>query len=153
MYEMATGRLPFSAEDTSAVSRMHIEKTPMRPRVLDPEIPKGLEQIILHAMEKTPFMRFSDANSMLDAVKTLVNDMNTVFEFNRSPEEGAGGAVDNRQSAAGTRGWDFVLLGALAAFVIVLIVTIILVVTLGGKNICDEVTGFQQQESDVEYGI
>jgi len=136
MYEMATGRLPFSAEDTSAVSRMHIEKNPMRPKVLDPEIKTGLEQIILHSMEKIPFLRFSDAKEMLDAVLVLEAAPNTVFEFNRQPEEENSGksAPPRNNSTPGAGGWVFALLGVAVAFIIALIVTIILIFALTGDS-------------------
>ncbi len=125
MYEMATGRLPFSAEDTSAVSRMHIEQSPIRPRVLDPEIPRGLEQIILHAMEKTPFMRFLDAETMLDAIETLEHYPDVEFDFNREPEE----EVQARKSAEeGLSKGIFALLVAGAVFLVALIVAVILIV-------------------------
>ncbi len=125
MYEMATGRLPFSAEDTSTVSRMHIEQSPIRPRVLDPEIPFGLEQIILHAMEKTPFMRFENAEEMLEAIETLENYPNVEFDFNREPDED----VLARQNAeTGINKGILMLLGAAAVFLIALIVSVILIV-------------------------
>jgi len=139
MYEMATGRLPFSAEDTSAVSRMHIEQNPMRPKVLDPEIKTGLEQIILHAMEKIPFLRFSDARAMLDAVEELEKAPDTVFDFNRQPEEddnaNISGHNESNNSDPGASGWVFALLGVAAAFIIALIVTLILIFVLSGENL------------------
>lgn len=132
MYEMATGQLPFSAGDTSTVSRMHIEQTPRRPRVLDPEIPKGLEQIILHAMEKLAFMRFSDAKAMLEAVMYLEKYPDTVFEFNRPPEDIQNATQHESERVAGVSGWVFALLGVVAAFILVLIITIIVTAILSG---------------------
>ncbi len=129
MYEMATGRLPFSAEDTSAVSRMHIEQSPTRPRVFDPEIPTGLEQIILHAMEKTPFMRFFDAETMLDAVETLEKYPDVEFEFNREKK-----IEQQRKADSGTSRGLPILLGAAAAFIVALIAAVILIVSFGGRN-------------------
>ncbi len=135
MYEMATGRLPFSAEDTSSVSRMHIEAQPTRPRVLDPEIPRGLEQIILHAMEKTPFMRFFDAEAMLDAIETLEGYPDVEFEFNREPIETV--KAKRRQSDSGMSRGVPVLLGAAAVFILALIVAVVLIVNLGGRELAD----------------
>lgn len=147
MYEMATGRLPFSAEDTAAVSRMHIEQTPMRPRVLDPEIPCGLEQIILHAMEKTPFMRFPDAQSMLDAVETLEKYPDIEFNFNRAPDDES--ENEARNSGAGVKWWVFALLGAAMTFIIALVVTVILVIVMGGKSVADAEYGGVPLEGNV----
>ncbi len=133
MYEMATGRLPFSAEDTAAVSRMHIEQSPTRPRVFDPEIPTGLEQIILHAMEKTPFMRFFDAETMLDAIETLEKYPDVEFEFNREKR-----LEDKKSSETGMGRGLPILLGAAAVFILALIVTVVVVVNLGGRDSATE---------------
>ncbi len=133
MYEMATGRLPFSAEDTSAVSRMHIEQSPTRPRVFDPEIPTGLEQIILHAMEKTPFMRFFDAKTMLAAIETLEKYPEVEFEFNREKK-----LEQPSRSDSGMGHGLPILLGAAAVFILALIVTVVLIVNLGGRDTVTE---------------
>lgn len=156
MYEMATGKLPFSAEDTSAVSRMHIEKTPLRPKVLDPEINTGLEQIILHAMEKAQFMRFSDAKAMLDAVEMLERDPDTVFDFNRQPDDedtSGGSRAQVVSNDPGASGWVFALLGVAAAFIIALIVTLILIFALSGENLPIEPVREALNEGIEFYGI
>lgn len=134
MYEMATGRLPFSANDTAAISRMHIETAPLRPRSIDPTIPRGLEQIIMHAIEKTPFMRFSNASEMLDAVRTLSENPYTVFDFNIDTDETVKQKkVNESREAEGIGGWIFALMGVVAAFLIVLAVTLIVVLVTKGN--------------------
>ena len=156
MYEMATGKLPFSAADTSTVSRMHIEQSPIRPRVLDPEICSGLEQIILHAMEKISFMRFSGAREMLDEVETLDREPETVFDFNMPDDEN--GVIDSVavQQNQGISGWVLAVFGAAVAFIVVLIVTLIIVISMSGKSEakalsdCLDSSGIQDTESAFE---
>ena len=46
MYEMATGVLPFTAESPVSVAMMQINETAKPPMELNPNIPRGLEQII-----------------------------------------------------------------------------------------------------------
>lgn len=65
MYEMATGRLPFDGDDPIEVANQHVSATPVPPSEINPEIPKGLEAMILMAMEKDPNARFKDAGEML----------------------------------------------------------------------------------------
>lgn len=65
MYEMATGRLPFDGEDPADVAKKQITTPPDPPSEINPEIPRGLESMILMAMEKMPDMRFKDAGEML----------------------------------------------------------------------------------------
>ena len=135
MYEMATGRLPFVASDTSTVSKMHIENKPTRPGVFNQELPTGLEQIILRAMEKMPFMRFKNAEEMLNDVLSLQNNMNTVFEYNRANPSGE--LADDKDQAIKdkTKAWVFALMGVAAAFILSLIVTVVaLIVISSSKN-------------------
>ena len=54
MYEMMTGTLPFTADSPVSVAMMQVNATPKVPREIKPEIPRGLEQIVLLAMESNP---------------------------------------------------------------------------------------------------
>ena len=51
LYEMLTGRLPFDGDTPVAVALQHINATPLSPTEIDPEIPVGLEEITMKAME------------------------------------------------------------------------------------------------------
>ena len=68
LYEMVTGRLPFIADSPVAVAMMQVSNEPVLPRELNPQIPVGLEQIILKAMQKNPDDRFASAAAMLKAL-------------------------------------------------------------------------------------
>ena len=54
LYEMTTGTLPFIAESPMAVAMMQIQNAPEAPRELNPSLPRGLEPIILKALNKEP---------------------------------------------------------------------------------------------------
>jgi serine/threonine-protein kinase len=58
LYEMCTGRVPFLAENYLQVLYAHISEAPLPPRELVPELPEGLEQVILCALAKEPAARF-----------------------------------------------------------------------------------------------
>jgi len=73
MYEIFTGRLPFTAENPLAVALSHISKTPTPPRKLSHAIPEELERIILKAMNKDPEQRFSDAHELIDCLLPLIS--------------------------------------------------------------------------------
>ncbi len=83
MYEMATGTLPFLAESPVSVALMQVNDTPRPPREIVPDIPYGLEQIILGAMEKDPNRRFQDATQMLRHIAQLRTDADFVFHTKR----------------------------------------------------------------------
>ncbi len=74
LYQMATGRLPFVDDDPETVAFLHIHEPPRYPSILQPDIPRGLEQLILVAMEKDPDRRPQSAAAMLSAVRRLRRD-------------------------------------------------------------------------------
>jgi serine/threonine-protein kinase len=54
LYEMLTGRLPFSGESSIAVAMQHVGEEPPPPRMFNPRIPPALEALVLRAMSKDP---------------------------------------------------------------------------------------------------
>ena len=64
LYELVTGQLPFQAETPIALALMHLNQTATLPRVLNPDLPEGLEQVILKAMSKKPEARFQSADEL-----------------------------------------------------------------------------------------
>ncbi len=78
MYEMATGRLPFEGRDAITVAKKQITEAPIPPSEIDPNIPKGLEAMILMAMEKMPDARFKDASEMLKYLYKIKSRPNAV---------------------------------------------------------------------------
>lgn len=79
LYEMVTGKLPFTADTPIAVIFKHINDGAVAPSKLNPAIPRGLEQIIVCAMEKNPQNRYQSAAQMLRHLRRLKLDPNTVF--------------------------------------------------------------------------
>lgn len=71
MYEMSTGKLPFDDESPISVVLMHMHDKPVPPRQIDPKIPRGLEQLILCAMEKNPQKRYQSAADMLRELRRI----------------------------------------------------------------------------------
>ena len=65
MYEMMTGRPPYDGESPVAVAIQHINGGAVAPSTLNPNIPEGLEQIILHGMELDMKDRYASATEML----------------------------------------------------------------------------------------
>lgn len=57
-YELMTGQLPFNAEDSAELARMHRSEIPLPPKKINPGIPDSLNQIILKALSKNPEDRF-----------------------------------------------------------------------------------------------
>lgn len=81
LYEMLTGKLPFEADNAVSVALMQLQAKPVMPRELNPSIPRGLEQITMRAMEKSPMDRFQSAREMLDDLERFRRDPNILFRY------------------------------------------------------------------------
>lgn len=91
MYEMCTGRLPFDGESPVAVALMQINDEPLPPRKIRPDIPEGLEQIILFAMEKDVDKRFQTATQMIELLRRVKENPGVVFRQKKSAQKRTGG--------------------------------------------------------------
>ncbi|GAB1420093.1 hypothetical protein MASR2M15_01710 [Anaerolineales bacterium] len=60
LYEMVTGKLPFNADDIMSLLFEHEQLIPPPPRNYKPDIPKGLEPVVLKALEEKPDQRWPD---------------------------------------------------------------------------------------------
>jgi len=70
LYEMLTGKMPFSAPTPVAMMLAHIQKVPMPPSRQAPDrpIPEDLDAIVMQAMAKDPADRFQSALAMSRAL-------------------------------------------------------------------------------------
>ncbi len=68
LFEMLTGSVPFSGENVYAAMRAKMLEHPIPPRRLRQDISPGLEEIILHALERNPADRLQSAKEFLDAL-------------------------------------------------------------------------------------
>ena len=66
LFEMATGRAPFAGDTPAAVFDQLLNRQPVSPAMLNPELPTGLAAIIDKALEKDPERRYRSANDLLD---------------------------------------------------------------------------------------
>lgn len=76
LYEMLTGRVPFEGENNVTVALMHIQSEMIPPREYYPDIPVGLEKIVLKATQKKPERRYLTTNAMLADLKKIAMDPN-----------------------------------------------------------------------------
>ncbi len=81
LYEMLTGKLPFDADSAVSVAIMQLQNEPIKPSTLNPEIPEGLEEITLRAMQKNPAERYSSAAEMLADIETFRRNPSVQFEY------------------------------------------------------------------------
>jgi eukaryotic-like serine/threonine-protein kinase len=65
LYEMVTGKLPYSGGNVHAVMRAKLNEDPRLPREAFSGIDPQVEEIILRAIERAPRERYATANDML----------------------------------------------------------------------------------------
>lgn len=164
LYEMLTGKLPFESDNTVSVAIMQLQKDPVMPREINPQIPIGVEQIIIKAMQKNPYDRYQSAAEMLldleefrrnpsikfdysyannEPTKYIPNVTGnvTAYEVNDTSDEDDEPETKNRTIP--------ILIGVIAALVILLVAGISLVLGLGDKTV--KVPDFVGKEYSEEF--
>lgn len=91
LYEMLTGQLPFVADNAVSVAIMQMQAEPTPPSRINPSIPKGLEEITMHAMEKNPAQRFPSAADMLEDVERFRRNPEIVFHYDEQVDRAYAG--------------------------------------------------------------
>ncbi|MEE1327981.1 MAG: protein kinase, partial [Oscillospiraceae bacterium] len=94
MYEMMTGRPPYDGESPVAVAIQHINGGAALPSTLNPNIPAGLEQIIMKGMALDTKDRYSNAGEMLRDMEEFRKDPAILFVFGTPRVSDATQAVD-----------------------------------------------------------
>ena len=77
LYELLTGRVPFTGATYFAVQEAQVKFAPPKPRSLNPKIPEKLEQIVLRALEKDPARRFNGCGEFARAIEAFEKDQGT----------------------------------------------------------------------------
>lgn len=79
MYEMLTGKVPFDNENPVSVAVMQLQNNAVSPRKLVPEIPEGLDEIVMKAMAKSSEDRFASVEEFLDDIKRFKDNPSIRF--------------------------------------------------------------------------
>jgi len=111
LYEMATGALPFRGESSGVIFNSILEKAPVSPALLNPDLPPKMVEIISKALEKDRKLRYQSAADMRADLERLRQ----------------GGAPELERLRRGSRGQRWALTGIGA--------TMVLFVTLAAFNV------------------
>ncbi|MGH2677744.1 MAG: Stk1 family PASTA domain-containing Ser/Thr kinase [Actinomycetota bacterium] len=62
LYEMLTGRPPFTGDSPVAIAYKHVREDPVHPSNLNPDVPPSLDAVVMKAMAKNPENRYQTAD-------------------------------------------------------------------------------------------
>ncbi len=147
LYEMLTGALPFEADNAVSVAIMQMQSEPKLPRTINADIPEGLEQITMKAMQKDCAKRYQSAAEMLCDFDEFKRNPSIKFEYtyfgddNRRTryvdaitrvrgESGEGSDGDGQTEPSGKKKLSMVaILSAVAAAIVVMTVVFVMLFT------------------------
>ena len=73
LYELLTGRPPFTGDSPVAIAYQHVRENPIPPSRVDPEIPGWADAIVLKAMAKDPADRYQSAGEMRNDIQRALS--------------------------------------------------------------------------------
>jgi serine/threonine-protein kinase len=97
LYQLVTGRVPFEADSEYSLMRKHLQEMPVPPVQVMPDVPQGLNDIILTAIEKDRNRRFQTAAAMGAALRSLGSSLGVTA---------AVPAMASAAAPAGAGGWS-----------------------------------------------
>ncbi|MCL2057059.1 MAG: Stk1 family PASTA domain-containing Ser/Thr kinase [Oscillospiraceae bacterium] len=81
LFEMLTGRLPFEADTAVSVAIKQIQAKAALPRSINPDIPEGLEDITVRAMQKDASKRYRSAAEMIADIELFKQNPDAQFQY------------------------------------------------------------------------
>jgi eukaryotic-like serine/threonine-protein kinase len=127
LYEMVTGKPPFTGDSAMAVAYKHVQETPLPPSSLNADVPPRLDAVVMRALAKNPANRYQSAGEFRDDLMRVIAGQ----EVEATPLLPAGAGATQvisrppptammppTQPDEGRKTWMWVLIGALILLIL-----------------------------------
>jgi len=81
LYEMLTGELPFTADNSIAVCMKHVTEPPRPPKQLNPDVSEGMDALVVKLLAKRPADRYAGATGLLNDLERVRAGLPPVLAF------------------------------------------------------------------------
>ncbi|NUO48711.1 MAG: serine/threonine protein kinase [Polyangiaceae bacterium] len=90
LYELTTGQSPFHGDSVTALCFDVMERTPIPPGQLNPDLPPAFDAIVARCLEKDPDTRFQSMEALAAALGTIAPGARSSGLFNAAALQSAG---------------------------------------------------------------
>lgn len=107
LYEMLTGKPPFSGDTPLAIAYKHVRENPEPPSTMNADVPSGLDAITMKALAKNPDNRYSSATEMQEDLQRFCNGQRVLATPLLADETAIAGAASGTQMLRTTEYDDY----------------------------------------------
>jgi serine/threonine protein kinase/tetratricopeptide (TPR) repeat protein len=101
LYEMATGRLPFQGGSSGLITEAILNRNPVAPLQVNPNIPPALQEVIHRALEKDCNLRYQHAADLRAELQRLKRDTESGRRATEEETESVSTPTTNHLSSTG----------------------------------------------------
>lgn len=81
LFEMLTGKLPFDGDTPVSIAVKQMQEEAPLPTSINPNVPRGMEEIIIRAMQKDPDLRYQTGSEMLRDLDEFKRNPAVIFDY------------------------------------------------------------------------
>ena len=119
LYEMLTGKVPFTGDTPISITIKHIEEMPKSPKTMAPQIPDILDQLIMKCLAKNKEFRYKSADEMNKELKEI---QESIKDTKKTPKVQKPGAFKEFTRPFGLPKYFFPFLVLILAAALVLVI-------------------------------